>query len=386
MQPINRRTTHFALLAIVSCSISRTSAFIAPALTSTRNSDLQRADNGLLRPKSAGFPVIHIHSNQRKPPSSSSSAITMGLDFETLLYNAESAASSLASLSLNDPTSIWKSFPVMYGAGLLTSVSPCVWGLLPLTVSYISTAAGEREDKQALIPTVAFAAGLASVFCTLGLIAASVGGVFGSSGVGGGDSGGLGEFVVAALSSGVCLVMGLQLLNLVNLPLPSFEFDLPLEQSNKSSQSSSEILLDGSGTILPTENSEGIQQNGKSQAGAIIRTFLLGGSSALVASPCATPVLTSILAYVAKAQNPALGVLYLFGYTIGYSTPLLIVAATGGQALANMKGDGGDSMYGKIAPWVSPLTAGVLLYYGTNGLLYALFGDPSLAGLAPVIY
>eukprot|EP00521_Asterionellopsis_glacialis_P008490 CAMPEP_0195280518 /NCGR_PEP_ID=MMETSP0707-20130614/152_1 /TAXON_ID=33640 /ORGANISM="Asterionellopsis glacialis, Strain CCMP134" /LENGTH=324 /DNA_ID=CAMNT_0040339263 /DNA_START=226 /DNA_END=1200 /DNA_ORIENTATION=- len=321
-------------------------------------------------------------NNYRKVASSLSMG---GFDVEQLLYNAERAASSLASISLNDPTSVWTSFPVMYGAGLLTSISPCVWGLLPLTVSYISTAAGEREDKQALVPTVAFATGLASVFCTLGLIAATVGGVFGSSGGAAGNAGGVGEFVVAALSSGVCLVMGLQLLNIVNIPLPSFEFNLPFEESPSGKQSApTEILLDGSGTILPQEDS---QEENQSQAGAIIRTFLLGGSSALVASPCATPVLTSILAYVAKAQNPALGVLYLFVYTIGYSTPLLVVAATGGQALANMKGNnGGDSVYSKIAPWVSPLTAGVLLYYGTNGLLYALFGDPSLAGLAPVLY
>mmetsp|Transcript_13927 Transcript_13927/g.19505 ORF Transcript_13927/g.19505 Transcript_13927/m.19505 type:complete len:397 (-) Transcript_13927:1300-2490(-) len=378
------------LLVVACCCISiRTSAFVPPVPTRTGNYVWNRANEGVLRPKTGGFTHFNVDNNHRKVVSSSSAMSMGGFDMEQLLYSAERAASSLASISLNDPTSIWTSFPVMYGAGLLTSISPCVWGLLPLTVSYISTAAGEREDKQALVPTLAFATGLASVFCTLGLIVASVGGVFGSSGgTVGGNSGGLGEFVVAALSSGVCLVMGLQLLNIVNLPLPSFEFNLPFEESSSSRKqsTSTEILLDGSGTILPQEDVSQQEQN-QSQAGAIFRTFLLGGSSALVASPCATPVLTSILAYVAKAQNPALGVLYLFVYTIGYSTPLLVVAATGGQALANMKGgNDGDSIYAKIAPWVSPLTAGVLLYYGTNGLLYALFGDPSLAGLAPVLY
>ena len=120
----------------------------------------------------------------------------------------------------------------------------------------------------------------------------------------------------------------------------------------------------------------------KEQNGSLLKTFLLGGSSALVASPCATPVLTSILAFVAKSQDPALGFFLLLGYTLGYSTPLLLVAATGGQALANMKSNDG---YGKIGPWVTPLTAGILIWYGTNGLLTTLFGDPSLAGLAPIL-
>jgi cytochrome c-type biogenesis protein len=95
-------------------------------------------------------------------------------------------------------------------------------------------------------------------------------------------------------------------------------------------------------------------------------------------------VLTSILAFVANSSNPFLGGFLLLFYTLGYSTPLLLTAATGGQALVRLKELGGQdktSVYGKIAPWISPFTAGILLWYGTNGLLTTAFGDPSLAGL-----
>ena len=67
-----------------------------------------------------------------------------------------------------------------------------------------------------------------------------------------------------------------------------------------------------------------------------------------------------------------------------YSTPLLVTAATGGKALVGLKELGGKdeaSIYAMIAPWVTPFTAGILLWYGTNGLLTAILGDPSLAGL-----
>lgn len=310
----------------------------------------------------------------RTPPSAQrtlSSLAMMG--WEELVFSAESAASTFASRSLEDPAAIWSSLPIMYGAGLLTSISPCVWGLLPLTMAYISSAAGEREDKQATLPTLAFAAGLASIFCSLGLVAALFGGVLGAS------SGTISDFLVPLLSSGICFVMGLQLLDLIELPLLNIQ--LAIQEATTPSvadDNKTPILLDGRGNML--NSPVNTKRHGD---GSLLKTFLLGGSSALVASPCATPVLTSILAYVAKTQNPVVGMLLLLGYTLGYSTPLLLIAASGGQALANLKGD--DDAYGKVAPWVTPFTAGILLWYGTNGLLTALFGDPSMAGLAPIL-
>lgn len=290
--------------------------------------------------------------------------LSLNLDsFEDFAFNAQTAASALASTSLQDPSNFVSSIPVIYGAGLLTSVSPCVWGLLPLTMSYISTAAGEREDKGTALPTLAFALGLASVFCSLGLVAASVGGaVYG-------NSAGTSIFLPLA-SNTICCLMGFQLLDLVTLPLPS------LQSVNVKKASDEPILIDGKGKILDNRGKNDSQ-------GSLFRTFLLGGSSALVASPCATPVLTSILAYVAGSSDPSLGVVLLLFYTLGYSTPLLLTAATGGTALVKLKelGEDDKSVYGKIAPLVTPFTAGILLWYGTNGLLTTVIGDPSLAGL-----
>jgi cytochrome c-type biogenesis protein len=312
-------------------------------------------------------------------PTSRPTVLNAAVNWDELLYSAQAAGSDLASLSLQDPSNLLTSMPIMYGAGLLTSFSPCVWGLLPLTMSYISQAAGEREDRQAALPTLAFAAGLAAVFCSLGVAVATLGGVFG------GTSGTTGGVILPLMSNGICLAMGLQLLGFVQLSLPSFLSLSPDDNNSNNNNVNGEeelILLDGSGRIVTSS-----KEQSKKKEASLFRTFLLGGSSALVASPCATPVLTSILAFVASAQNGGLGALLLLGYTLGYSTPLLLVASTGGQALVELRQNkgGGTSIYGKIAPWVTPLTGGVLLWYGTNGLLVALFGDPSLAGLAPIL-
>ncbi|KAL3909091.1 MAG: hypothetical protein SGILL_008227, partial [Bacillariaceae sp.] len=292
------------------------------------------------------------------------------MNWEDIMFNAQSTASSLASISLDDPSNLVSSIPIMYGAGLLTAFSPCVWGLLPLTISYISTAAGERKDASTTLPTLAFAGGLASIFCTLGLVAASVGGaVYGNSGNT--------NVALPLVSNAICCVMGFQLLELINLPLPALQSTT--SSISKPSNDDELILIDGSGKVIsdnPTSKGE--------EQGSLFRTFLLGGSSALVASPCATPVLTSILAFVANSSNPLLGGFLLLFYTLGYSTPLLVTAATGGQALVRLKELGGEdetSIYGQVAPWITPFTAGILLWYGTNGLLTTLLGDPSLAGL-----
>ena len=264
-----------------------------------------------------------------------------------------------------------------------------------------------------MFPTLAFACGLAAVFCGLGLSVSFLGGVFGgsSSGSGAGENV-LGAFLLAGLSSGVSIAMGLQLLEIVNIPLPSLELNLNdngggsvaaaatgNENGNGECVACSQIAFDQEGNILQSSNeatassssstSSSTTTDATSDINSLFRTFLLGGSSALVASPCATPVLTSILAFVAATKDPTLGAILLLTYTVGYSTPLLVVAASGGQALVNLQSSGGEDgeeggIVGKIGQLVNPLTASVLIWYGVNGFLDALFGDPSLAGLAPI--
>jgi len=344
--------------------------------------------------------LCHYNDRYTKRKSSAQMSIINGLNVDDLVYNAQSSASELASFTIKGAsesgTSSLASLAILYVAGLLTSFSPCSLGLLPLTVSYISTAAGEREDKAALFPTIAFAAGLAFVFCGLGLSVSFLGGVFGQT-FSSSDDGFFPSLALVLLASGVSISMGLQLLDIINVPLPSMEINLPfLQKESDHGESSSIIEFDEEGNIiqkpLTTKSAEG-ETGGNSLA--LLRVFLLGGSCALLESPCATPVLTSILAFVGVSQNPILGATLLLTYTIGYSTPLLLVGATGGEALAKLQASSDDNAFNddgnafkiipKIGQFVSPLTGGILIWYGTNALLTGLFGDASLSGLSPVL-
>jgi hypothetical protein len=63
----------------------------------------------------------------------------------------------------------------------------------------------------------------------------------------------------------------------------------------------------------------------------LFRTFLLGGSSSALSSP--VPLrLTSILAFVAAAKNPALSAFLLLGYTL--FDAVAVGGSTGGKSLS----------------------------------------------------
>ena len=114
-------------------------------------------------------PLQTISKGGTRVTYGTSPLIVSMISWDDFAFDAQNAANNMASTSLQgDPSNLLSSIPVMYGAGLLTSISPCVWGLLPLTISYISNAAGERKDKATTLPTLAFAAGLASVFGCIG--------------------------------------------------------------------------------------------------------------------------------------------------------------------------------------------------------------------------
>jgi cytochrome c-type biogenesis protein len=348
--------------------------------------------------------------------------------------SAAAAASSSSSTSPSEATVVFdvldsvKSLAALYIAGLWTSFSPCSLGLLPITVSYISNAVNNVDDRDddgkmdTIVPTLSYAAGLATVFTALGVSASALGGVFGGNG---GDGGGWSALALSAVASLVSVLMGLQLLELIRLPLPSLDFRLRRtamayegggrrrRRGGGSNDGGNGSLFDENGGLVlgatggvvdgvGADEEDDDDGNGYDVASVLLRTFLLGGTSALVASPCATPVLTSLLAYMASASSSSSsamasgdvwrGASWMLSYTLGYSTPLLVAGATGGQALVNLRrarnnggGGGLSSISASLGRWVNPLTGGVLISFGMNGLLVALLGDPSVIALAPII-
>lgn len=86
-----------------------------------------------------------------------------------------------------------------------------------------------------------------------------------------------------------------------------------------------------------------------------------------MASPCCTPVLASILGFIATSQDPALGLVLLLTYSAGYTTPLML-AGTASGVLSRL-------MTAKGLNWITPASGALLISYGTYNGLEAIFGS-----------
>jgi thiol:disulfide interchange protein DsbD len=170
---------------------------------------------------------------------------------------------------------------LIFGAGIATSLTPCVYPMITITVSVFGARKTESRRKAALLSTV-FVLGIAALFTPLGLIAATTGGVFGS-----------------ALSSPIVLI-GLAILFLVLAAsmFGAFELDLPSGLKNR-------LAAVG-----------GVGYRG---------AFLIGFASALIAAPCTGPVLGFLLTWVGTTGNVVFGALALFVYALGLGLLFWIV-------------------------------------------------------------
>jgi thioredoxin:protein disulfide reductase len=172
---------------------------------------------------------------------------------------------------------------VVFLGGLLTALTPCVYPLIPITVSVFG-ARGATSRARAVVLTAAYVAGMGLVFSALGVAAARTGAAFGAV---------LGKPVVVLLLAAVLLLLAASMFGAFELALPS-----------------------------------GLVQRLSSVGGAGLAGALLMGSVAgFLAAPCTGPVLTGLLAFVAKSQDTVLGAGLLFIYAMGIGVPFFLIGA-----------------------------------------------------------
>ena len=239
---------------------------------------------------------------------------------ETQLYHLEQFANSLVATQLSHLS--WVSIAIIFLAGLLTSLTPCMLSMLPITVGYIG--GYQVQGKlQAATQSTWFSLGLATTLAALGIVAASLGKVYGQIGVG-----------LPIIVSLIAIIMGLNLLEIIPLSFPSL----------------------------------GATDWIKSDFPPAIRSYLLGLTFGLVASPCSTPVLATLLAWVATRQDLILGCILLLSYTIGYVTPL-IVAGTFTATIKNLL------ELRRWSGWINPVSGTILIVFGVFSLLMRIPTD-----------
>lgn len=237
------------------------------------------------------------------------------------LYQLEQFADGLVANQLTHLTPL--SIGVIFAAGLLTSLTPCMLSMLPITIGYI----GGYEAKsrvQAAAQSTWFSLGLATTLALLGILAAIAGRIYGQVGIG-----------LPIVVSAIAILMGLNLLDALPLQLPSF------------------TGLDWISKDWP----EGV------------RSYVLGLTFGLVASPCSTPVLATLLAWISTTQDPLVGGALLLAYTAGYVAPL-ILAGTFTASIKKLL------EVRRWSGWITPVSGVLLVGFGVFSLLVRLLPSP----------
>ena len=233
------------------------------------------------------------------------------------LYSLQTFANQQVLTQLNHLSIL--SLSIIFLAGLLTSLTPCMLSMLPLTIAYIGQNT-EQTRSQSFRQSIYFALGLATTLASLGIFAALLGKIYGQIGLS------LPIFV-----SAIAIVMGLNQLELIPLSLPSL----------------------GTTDWIKTDFPQAL------------RAYLIGLTFGLIASPCSTPVLATLLAWVASTQDWLLGSVFLLTYTCGYVLPVMIVGLFT------------DSLKRLLAlrqwsQWINPLSGTLLIGFGVFSLLSRL--------------
>lgn len=169
--------------------------------------------------------------------------------------------------------SLWSAMLLSFGAGIATSLTPCVYPMIAITVSVFGARKVQTRAEGAALSS-AFVAGMTVLFTTLGVVAALSGGVFGDE---------LGSPVVAGVLALVFTVMALSMFG-------AFELGLPSSWMTKLGE------LGGIG-----------------YKGA----FVLGMASSIIAAPCVGPVLGLLLPWIGTTGNVGFGVACMVAYSLG---------------------------------------------------------------------
>ena len=168
-----------------------------------------------------------------------------------------------------------------YLGGVVTSFSPCIFPMIPITFTVISSVNAEKVRIKPWIIVLIFGFGISVAYVSLGLIAVLTGSIFGSFNQ---------SPWLRVLLANLFLVIGLNTMGWVRFP----EFR--------------------AGT--------------KQRANSVASIFLLGIFAGFTLSPCTLPVLSVILVYAAS-KGLVTGVLMLFMYAWGYNTLLLLIGLFG---------------------------------------------------------
>ncbi|MFN2370934.1 MAG: protein-disulfide reductase DsbD family protein [Candidatus Krumholzibacteriia bacterium] len=188
---------------------------------------------------------------------------------------------------------------LVFGFGILMSLSPCIYPMIPITLAVIGARSQDKGAAHGLAMSVTYVLGMALVYAILGALSATV-------------FSGITAFMQSPVVVGPIAVL---LVVLAFSMFGAFELQAPRFMRDR------------------------LQGTGGSRSG-VVGVFAMGMVAGLVASPCVGPFLAALLVWVATTGNWVLGFVSLFTFGIGMGL-LLIGVGTFPALLGSMPRSGG---------------------------------------------
>ena len=179
-------------------------------------------------------------------------------------------------------------FLFIFLGGLALNLTPCVYPLIPITISYFG-GQSEGNKKSLILRAVIYVLGMAITYSMLGVLASLTGSLLGS-----------------ALQNPLVLIF--VALVLIGLALSMFGLY--------------EIRIPQSLAMLGSKNRAGY-----------LGTLFMGLTVGLIAAPCIGPFVLGLLTYVSELGDPILGFWMFFVLALGLGTPFLILGVFSGSAV-----------------------------------------------------
>jgi thiol:disulfide interchange protein DsbD len=184
---------------------------------------------------------------------------------------------------------------LVFLAGVLTSLNPCIYPMIPITAAIVGgetaaarSAAVPASRTRPVLLTLTYVLGLALVYSALGVFAGLTGTLFGSVSTN--------PWLYFAMAN-VLILAALSMLDVIPIRLPA-----------------------GIMTRAATMGT----------AGRVSGAFIMGAMSGLVAAPCSAPVMAAVLTWVTVTKSALLGFVYLFTFSLGMCALLVVVGLSSG--------------------------------------------------------
>lgn len=237
---------------------------------------------------------IAINQSEITPSSASSFASSIG-------SNVTSETTDRMDLSETDRitdtlknSSVWIVILTFFVFGLLLSLTPCVFPMIPILSSIIAGQGDKITTRKAFTMALVYVLAMSITYTAAGVLA----GIFGENLQAAFQN----PWIIGSFSI-IFLLLALSMFGFYELQLPASVQSKLTHLSNK--------------------------QEGGTYTGVAIMGFL----SALIVGPCVAPPLAGALIYIGQTGDALLGGTALFAMSMGMGVPLLLLGASAGKLL-----------------------------------------------------